>query len=341
MVNFLRVSSRKKVAVNIGTMAFAVSLNTLSNTFYSKNMTSYEYDDIREFQKVVEVALEVQGQFNVTDLFPVLKWFDLQKVWRRAKVAFVWLEEKIEGCVNERIKCRDLGMKRFGDVLDLMLDYSHDNEVEFSHEHINTLLVDVLVAGTNTITSTTTWIMSELLLNPHMFTRVREEVSEIVGEDGKLEEDKTFNLPYLHAVIKETMRLQAGSPLLAPHITQTEVKIKNYVIPRNTQLLVNAWAMSRDERYWDKPTVFMPERFLNNKVDYKEQNFEFLPFGSGRRKCPGMPLAERMLSLIVAAFVYYFDWELPYTREELDMSHIYGPALLKATPLIATPIPFK
>ncbi|KAI7726861.1 hypothetical protein M8C21_021787, partial [Ambrosia artemisiifolia] len=332
---FIRNAGHKKAAIDVGMLGFAVSLNQLSKTFFSQSMTaSYEADDIKEFQKVVETAMEVQGKFNLADIFPVLKSFDPQNVWRRAKKAFVWLEEKVEVKVNERVQHRDSKLPKFGDVLDSMLDYSVDNEADFNLKHIKTLIVDVLVAGTDTVASVTTWIMSELLLNPHMLLKVREEVSQIVGEDGTIEEAKTLELSYLHAVIKETLRLHAGSPLLAPHITQTQVQIGNYVVPKNTQLMVNAWAMARDERYWEKPTVFMPERFLKNKMDFKGQHFEFIPFGSGRRKCPGMPLAERMLSLIVASFVYYFDWD---AKEEIDMNDKYGLTLLKATPLVASP----
>ncbi|KAJ0682999.1 putative ferruginol synthase [Helianthus annuus] len=334
MLDYIRVCARKKAAVDIGMMGFAFSLNQLVKTFFSQNMTSYEPEDIRRFQEVVEAAMEMMGKLNIVDMFPVLKPFDPQNVRRRAKEAFVSLEEMVEAPLNERVKHRDSNLPRFDDVLDSMLDYSEENEDEFSLKHIKMLLMEVLVAGTDTIASSTTWIMSELLLNPHMLLKVREEVSHIVGEDGTIEEAKTLELPYLHAVIKETLRLHAGSPLLAPHITQTEVQIGNYVVPKNTRLLVNAWAVARDERYWENPSVFMPERFLKNKVDFKGQHFEFIPFGSGRRKCPGMPLAERMLSLIVASFVYHFDWD---ANEEVNMDDKFGLALLKATPLVVTP----
>ncbi|MFS8027799.1 putative ferruginol synthase [Helianthus anomalus] len=334
MLDYIRVCARKKTAVDIGMMGFAFSLNQLAKTFFSQNMTSYEPEDIRRFQEVVEAAMEMMGKLNIVDMFPVLKPFDPQNVRRRAKEAFVSLEEMVEAPLNERVKHRESNLPRFDDVLDSMLDYSEENEDEFSLKHIKILLMEVLVAGTDTIASSTTWIMSELLLNPHMLLKVREEVSHIVGEDGTIEEAKTLELPYLHAVIKETLRLHAGSPLLAPHITQTEVQIGNYVVPKNTRLVVNAWAVARDERYWENPSVFMPERFLKNKVDFKGQHFEFIPFGSGRRKCPGMPLAERMLSLIVASFVYHFDWD---AKEEVNMDDKFGLALLKATPLVVTP----
>ncbi|XP_076915196.1 cytochrome P450 76T24-like [Bidens hawaiensis] len=339
VLDFLRV--RQKADVDVGELAFAVALNEFSRKFFSRNVIStYEHDNIHAFKTAVETAMEVQGKSNIADVFPVLRPFDPQNIRRQAKEAFVWLEDMVEGFVNERLKHRELKLPRFGDVFDSLLDYCDEHiEDDFNVNHIKALTVDVLVAGTDTIASTTTWIMSELLLNPHMFSRVREEVSQIVKEDGKIKEAKTLNLPYLQAVIKETLRLHAGSPILAPHITQSEVKIGSYAIPKNTQLVVNVWAMAHDPRYWENPTMFMPERFLEDKRDYKGQHFEFIPFGSGRRKCPGMPLAERMLSLIVAAFVYHFNWELPHAIEEMDMSDTYGLALLKATPLVATPIP--
>ncbi|KAL8200875.1 hypothetical protein R6Q57_012214 [Mikania cordata] len=161
VLSSLRESGSKKAAVDIGSMAFAVSLNQFSKTFCSRNMTSYEGDDIRGFQVVVATAMEVQGKFNIADIFPVLRPFDPQNVWRRAKAAFEWLEEKIEDFVNERIKHRDSELPRFDDVLDSLLDYSQHNEADFNVKHIKTLLVDVLVAGTDTIASATTWTMSE------------------------------------------------------------------------------------------------------------------------------------------------------------------------------------
>ncbi|KAM0048002.1 putative ferruginol synthase [Helianthus debilis subsp. tardiflorus] len=325
MLDYIRLCARKKTAVDIGMMGFAFSLNQLAKTFFSQNMTSYEPEDIKRFQEVVETAMEMMGKLNIVDMFPVLKPFDPQNVRRRAKEAFVSLEEMVEASLNERVKHRDSNLPRFDDVLDDQC-WIIVRRMKMSSE--------VLVAGTDTIASSTTWIMSELLLNPHMLLKVREEVSHIVGEDGTIEEAKTLELPYLHAVIKETLRLHAGSPLLAPHITQTEVQIGNYIVPKNTRLVVNAWAVARDERYWENPSVFMPERFLKNKVDFKGQHFEFIPFGSGRRKCPGMPLAERMLSLIVASFVYHFDWD---ANEEVNMDDKFGLALLKATPLVVTP----
>ncbi|XP_023749253.1 cytochrome P450 76T24 [Lactuca sativa] len=338
MVEFLRESADKKATVDIGQLAFAVSLNQMSNTILSQNVTSYVSENIGGFKSAVETYMEMLGKFNIADIFPVLKPLDPQNIRRQAKSAFNWLDEVIEGFVSERLKNRVLKVPSTCDMLDSLLDYSQENEAIFNLQHIKSLLVDLFIAGTDTSSNTITWAMTELLLNPDMLSRLREEVRQVVGEDGKIEEAKIIDLPYLDAVINETMRLHLAAPLLAPHKTENQVKLGNYIIPTNTQILVNAWAIARDPKYWENPLVFMPERFLSNKLDYKGQHFEFIPFGSGRRRCPGMPLAHRMVHLIVASFVYYFDWELPHAKEEMDMNTIFGLTLLKAIPLVAIPL---
>ncbi|KAK1438679.1 hypothetical protein QVD17_04489 [Tagetes erecta] len=341
MMDFVRECGRKNVGVDIGKLAFAVALNQMSNTCLSQSVTSYESEDFGGFKTAVKTLMEVDGKFNISDIFPVLKPLDPQNIRRQAKAAYDWFDKVTEGFISERLKHRKLKLPRFGDMLDSLLDYSEDNEADFGLKHIKTLLVDLFLAGTETSSNTTEWAMTELLLNPDIFSRVREEVSTIVGEDGKIQEAKLLDLPYLHAVIKETMRLHLSVPLLVPHKTETEAKLDKYILPKNTQILVNAWAIARDPMYWDDPLMFNPRRFLGTELDYKGQHFNFIPFGSGRRMCPGIPLAHRVVSLMVASFVYHFDWKLPHAREEMDMSDIFGLTLLRATPLVATPTPVK
>ncbi|KAI7747105.1 hypothetical protein M8C21_006793, partial [Ambrosia artemisiifolia] len=328
---------RNKENVDIGKLAFSATLNQLSNTFISHNVTSYNSDNIKGFKMAIETAMEVQGKFNVADIFPVLKPLDPQNIRRQAKAAYKWLDEVIHGYVSERLK---QGESRFGhDLLDSLLEYSRENEERFNLIQLKALLVDLFIAGTDTTSTIVTWTMTELLLKPDIILRVREEVNQVVGIDGKVKEAEVLGLPYLQAVIKETMRLHVPAPLMAPHKTQREIKLGNYIVPANTQIIVNAWAIAREPSYWESPSLFMPERFLRNEIDYKGQDLQFIPFGSGRRRCPGMALGHTMVSLMVASFVYHFDWKLPHAKEEMDMNDIFGLALQKATPLIATPIP--
>lgn len=338
MLDFLRES---RGPVDIGKTGFAVVLNQLSNTLFSQNVTNYNSDDVGRFKMAVETITKLHGKFNVADLFPVLRPLDPMSIRRHVKVAYDWLDQLLDSFVNTRLKHRELKLLRHDDMLDSLLDYSQDNEHKFNRKHIMALLEDLFVAGTDSVTTTITWTMTELLLNPNIFSKVREEVGKTVGEDGKINETRVLELPYLNAVIKEAMRLHLAVPLLVPHQTVKEVKLGKYIVPANTQILVNAWVLARDPKYWENPTVFMPERFLGNKLDYFGQHFQFIPFGSGRKSCPGIPLAHRMLNLIIASFVYHFDWELPYAKEEMDMKESFGLTLVKATSLVATPIPVK
>ncbi|XP_076891354.1 cytochrome P450 76T24-like [Bidens hawaiensis] len=338
MLEFLNQSALKNELVNIGNLAFAVVVNQISNTCFSRNVTNYESEDIGGFKTAVKTLMEVDGKFNIADIFPILKPLDPQNIRRQAKAAYAWLDHVVQGFINERLKHRELKLPRFGDMLDSLLDYSEDNVQVFNLIHIKTLLVDLFIAGTKTSSNTTEWAITELFLNPDMFAIVRKEVSTIVGEDGKIQEEKILDLPYLHAVVKETMRLHLSVPLLAPHKTEKEVKLNEYVVPKNVQILVNVWAMARDPKYWKNPLSFMPERFMKTEVDYKGQHFQFLPFGSGQRMCPGIPLAHRVVSLMVVSFVYHFDWKLTHAREDMNMNDVFGLTLLRATPLVAYPI---
>lgn len=199
---------------------------------------------------------------------------------------------------------------------------------------------ELFLAGTDTSTITTEWALAELISHPHMMLKLRDEISETVRRNGTIEETEILRLPYLQAVVKETMRLHLAVPFLVPHKTEKDVKINNYIIPKNTQVLVNAWAIARDSSTWDKPTSFMPERFLKNEIDFKGQHFSFLPFGSGRRMCPGMPLAHRVVSLMISSLVYYFEWKLvdeSTEPEDLDMNETLSLTLQKAKPLVAVP----
>nr|GFA64855.1 geraniol 8-hydroxylase-like [Tanacetum cinerariifolium] len=214
-------------------------LEFLRESARKKDVTSYDSDEIEGFKMAVETAMEVQGKLNIADIFPVLKPLDPQNIRGQAKKAFDWLDKVIEGFVDERLKQRESKLPRFGDMLDSFLDYSQNNEAKFNLNHIKALLVDLFIAGTDTVSNTITWTMTELLLNPDILLRVREEVSQKLEQEGKVEESKVLDLPYLQAVIKETMRLHFAAPLLAPHKTMSEVKIGNYIVPKNTQILVN------------------------------------------------------------------------------------------------------
>ncbi|KAL1828424.1 hypothetical protein DCAR_0207636 [Daucus carota subsp. sativus] len=328
--------------VEIAKLAFTTALNQMSNTCFSTNVDEYNYQDSKGFKSAVATIMELAMKFNVADYFPLLKAFDPQRLRPRANAAYGCLEGLCDEYIYQRLQHRENKLPRHGDLLDSLIDFNQENQSDFTLKHIQVLLVELFLAGTETSTNTTEWAMTELILHPDKMTKLRNEIAESVKARGRIEESELLKLPYLQAVVKETMRLHLAVPFLVPHKTETDVNLNGYEIPKNTQVLVNAWAIARDSSSWENPTSFKPERFLDSEVDFKGQHFSFLPFGSGRRICPGIPLAHRVVSLMIASLVYHFEWKLPngMKPEELDMSQSFGLTLVRAVPLVAVPITF-
>lgn len=202
----------------------------------------------------------------------------------------------------------------------------------------------MFTAGTDTTTSTLEWAMAELLHNPHCLSKVQAELRAIIDAGKKVEEENLDDLPYLKAVIKETLRLHPPLPFLVPHKAMDSCKMLGFHIPKETQILVNVWAIGRDPKKWKKPHEFKPERFMEAETiaNFKGHHFEFIPFGSGRRMCPAVPLAERVLPLALGSVLHSFNWVLggKMKAEEMDMRERMGITLKKDVPLKAIPIPY-
>lgn len=164
---------------------------------------------------------------------------------------------------------------------------------------------------------------------------------EKIGRDRCVNESDFDQLPYLEAVVKETLRLHPAAPFLLPYKAGNDVDLSGYTIPKGTRVLVNAWAIARDPKNWEDPTEFSPERFLNSEIDFRGRDFAYIPFGAGRRICPGLPLALRMVSLLLASLIQSFEWKLPdgIVAEKLDMQDQFGITLKKAAPLCVIPTP--
>nr|XP_027085234.1 geraniol 8-hydroxylase-like isoform X2 [Coffea arabica] len=195
---------------------------------------------------------------------------------------------------------------------------------------------DLLAGATETSAVTVEWTMAELLRNPDKKSKARDEIMKVVGQNDLVQESDISNLPYLQSVIKETLRLRSTAPFIIRQ-AQSDIKINGYVVPKNADVLVNSWGMGRDPSLWSDPTSFVPERFMNSEIDVKGQHFELLAFGTGRRICPGLPLADRIVPVMVASLLHKFEWKLEegIKPEELDMTEELGGTLHKAVPLKA------
>ncbi|KAH9777549.1 cytochrome p450 family 76 subfamily c polypeptide 5-related [Citrus sinensis] len=207
-------------------------------------------------------------------------------------------------------------------------------------KHFGKMLEDLFAAGADTTSNTLEWAMTELLCNPEALSKTRMELEQTIGKGNPIDESDIIRLPYLQAVVKETFRLHPAVPLLLPRKASTNTQVAGYTIPKDAQVLVNVWAIGRDEGIWENPCSFMPKRFLGSDIDVKGQNFELIPFGAGRRICPGLPLAIRMLYLMLGSLINSFDWKFEdgITQHNMDMEEKFGLTLQKAQPLHAIPI---
>ncbi|KAL2543507.1 Cytochrome [Forsythia ovata] len=328
-------------AIHVGRLVFGTTLNLLSNTMFSVDMLDPKSDALKELKVLIAKIMELAGKPNISDYFPFLKSFDFQGIRGEIKVSYDRLHDLLDKIIDQRLKRRASGSCWTGDFLDVLLDHTEERGPDkLDHLDVNLLLMDLFIGGTDTTTTTMEWAMAELLHNPAILAKVKQELSVEIGSEKDVQEQDLSRLPYLEAIIKETMRLHTTAPLLLPHRAEADVQICGYTIPKHTQILVNAWSISRDTNYWDEPTKFKPERFLNSEIDFRGKNFSFIPFSAGRRICPGLNLGVRMVSLILANLVHKFEWKLPNAVEpkEMDMKDKFGITLQKAEPLVAFPV---
>lgn len=203
---------------------------------------------------------------------------------------------------------------------------------------------DVMFGGTETVASAIEWAMAELMKNPDEMSRVQEELAAVVGVDRPIQESDLEKLPYLKCAVKETLRLHPPIPLLL-HETAEESHVAGYLVPAQSRVMVNVWAIGRQESAWKEAGAFRPARFVQGgeaaEVNFKGNFFEFLPFGSGRRSCPGMQLGLHAVELAVAQMAHCFAWALPGGMEpsEMDMGEVSGLTSPKAVRLVAVPTP--
>uniref|UniRef100_A0A5B7BBB0 Putative geraniol 8-hydroxylase-like n=1 Tax=Davidia involucrata TaxID=16924 RepID=A0A5B7BBB0_DAVIN len=342
LLDYVHESCNNGQAVDIGRAAFTTSLNLLSNTVFSIDMAHYHSSSSQEFKDLVWAMMEQAGKPNFADYIPVLKLIDPQGARRQLKFHFEKLLAMLEEIINQRLRERASSVTplMYNDVLEALLNICDGNDTALSLNDIKHLFLDLFAAGADTTSSTLEWAMAELLKSPETMAKARNELKEVIGKDGVVQESDISNLIYLQAVVKEVFRLHPAAPFLLPRRAEADAEICGFRVPKNAQVLVNIWATGRDSSIWSNPDSFVPERFLDCEIDVRGQDFELIPFGAGRRICPGLPLAYRMVHLMLASLLHSFDWKLEQGMklEDLDMTEKFGLTLQKAMPLKAIPI---
>ncbi|GFP80939.1 geraniol 8-hydroxylase, partial [Phtheirospermum japonicum] len=339
LIAYCRKSSQTGAAVDVGRAAFRTSLNLLSNTIFSKDLTDPFSDSAKEFKDLVWNIMVEAGKPNLVDFFPALEKIDPQGVRRRMTIHFGKVIDLFSGLISERLEKGN--SSQTSDVIDVLLAASKETPDEIDRTHIERLCLDLFVAGTDTTSSTLEWAMAEALKNPGTMAKAKAELEEVIGKGKALDEADISRLPYLRCFVKETLRIHPPVPFLIPRRVEQDVEVCGYTVPKNSQVFVNAWAIGRDPDVWQNPLEFNPDRFMESEVDMRGRDFELIPFGAGRRICPGLPLAVRMVPVMLGSLLNSFDWKLEGGIEpkELDMEEKFGITLQKAQPLRAVPIP--
>ncbi|KAK4347858.1 hypothetical protein RND71_034197 [Anisodus tanguticus] len=304
-----------------------------------KIMNSHIFSDSAK-ELIWNIMVEV-GKPNLVDFFPFLKMIDPQGIRRRATDYVTKILDLMSGLIDERLKERKLGKHADVDVLDALLNISQDSPEEIDKNQIEQLCLDLFVAGTDTTSNTLEWAMAELLKNPHTLKKAQQELAQVIGRGKLINEVDVAQLPYLRCIMKETFRIHPQAPFLIPRKAEEDVELYGYIVPKDSQVLVNVWAIGRDPSLWEDPLEFKPERFWESEIDVRGQDFELIPFGAGRRICPGLPLAIRMVPVALGSLLNTFNWKLHggIAPKDLDMEEKFGITVAKAQPLLAIPIP--
>ncbi|CAN1804719.1 Trimethyltridecatetraene synthase [Linum perenne] len=280
-----------------------------------------------EFQEMLDELFLLNGVLNIGDWIPWMDLFDLQGYVRRMKGLKVKFDRFHEFVLDEhRIR---MGRHVVDDP---------NLDVKLNDDSVKGFLQDLIAGGTDTSATTVEWAMSELMKQPKLIEKATKELDEVVGRERWVEERDIPNLPFIDAIMKETMRKHPVAVLLAPHLALEDCTLGGYDVAKDTRVFINTWSMGRDPSVWAHPEEFMPERFLGElNMDVKGQCYELLPFGSGRRMCPGYSLGLKMISSTLANLLHGFDWKLPQgvAPEDLSMDEVYGLATPRKYPLVA------
>ncbi|KAF8029247.1 hypothetical protein BT93_E1805 [Corymbia citriodora subsp. variegata] len=334
--------------IHLARFVFLMNFNLLGNLMLSRDLVDPESNTRSEFFTAMTGFIEWAARANIVDLFPWLRWLDLQGLWRKMdrdmgkamSIASDLVRKRIEEKKKKKMKNGEDDDRR--DFLDVLLDFEGNGKDEpdkLSEKQINTFILELFLAGTETTNSTIEWALTELLLNRDSMVKVQAELSQVIGSNRKVLETDIDQLPYLQAVVKETLRLHPPIPFLVPRRATRNTIFMGYNVPKNTQVFVNAWAIGRDPEVWEDPMAFKPERFVGSKLDYKGQHLEFIPFGAGRRMCAGVSLAHRVLHLVLGSLLHEFDWEFDgrIDPKTIDMRDKVGMATRKYVPLLVVP----
>ncbi|KAM7250552.1 hypothetical protein ACFE04_022435 [Oxalis oulophora] len=310
--------------VNLSRLTVLLANNVVCRATFGKKFDNEGYEGLSRFDALLQDTRVTMGKFNIADFYPRLGWIN-RLIGEESKLdkIFKVLDSLYEDIILEHLQPERQNKSEADDFIDVLLRIQKDPR-------------------TGTSARTIEWAMTELMRNPSAMRKAQDEIREVADGKPKVEENDLSKLLYLKAVIKETLRIRPPVPLLVPRETLEDCVVAGYNIPAKTRVFFDARLIGKDSSYWENPDEFIPERFLESSVDFKGQHFELIPFGAGRRGCPGINFGIQIVEYAVANLLYHFDWKLPegMKSEDLAMEEAFGSAIKKKAPLclIATPV---
>ncbi|KAG8375434.1 hypothetical protein BUALT_Bualt10G0099600 [Buddleja alternifolia] len=334
MVEFLR--RKEGEIVDIGDVVFTTIFNTLGNHCFSKDMIRFGDDKmVKDWKETIWKFMESGTTPTVPDFFPMFTGWGPQGQKNKTLKYLRRLFGKWEEFIKQRKEIGSPNPVKQGDFLEFMLANG------FLDDQMLHMLLEIFPAACGNLTSTIEWAMAELIKNKESRNKLIQELQSEIKNLNSIKEHNISQLPYLNACIKETLRLHPPIAFV-PHLAGSSCKVMGYTIPKGSLVMMNLWALGHDPNTWKDPFMFKPERFLDSGLDFHGQDFGYLPFGAGRRMCPGLQYANKQVYLILASLIRFFDWTVPNVNGinnpgEVDMNEIYGVPVQKEKPLILVP----
>ncbi|KAF5782794.1 putative premnaspirodiene oxygenase [Helianthus annuus] len=334
---FVESISKSLEHVDLVERLFALNHNIIARITMGDKL-----DDQLRLRLAIRAGTALAAGFQIGDFFPSLGFVGkLTGMNKRLEECLGELDDILDKRIQHHLDQRKLEKPErecFIDVL-LRLQEAGDLEQPLTTDNIKSVILDMFTGATENSSNTSEWAMTELLRNPDMMKKAQTEIRQVIGEKANpiLEETDLPKLNYLKMVVKETLRFHAPLPLLLPRESMERCVINGYEVPSQTRVLINYWAIARDPGSWKDPNVFNPERFQDETRDYRGHDFDYVPFGAGRRVCPGISLGMVNTQLALASLLYHFDWQLAdgVKPQDLDMNETFGLTCYKTCSLRA------
>ncbi|KAJ6908040.1 cytochrome P450 71AU50-like [Populus alba x Populus x berolinensis] len=338
LIKYIQEASQERVAVDLSAKVSSLSADMSCRMVFGKKYLDDDLDE-RGFKSVMQEVMHLSGAPHLGDYIPQIAALDLQGLTKRMKAISKVLDAFLDRIVDEHVHYQEKGKNK--DFVDVMLSFmkSEENEYLVDQGCMKAIMLDMLVGSVDTSATVIDWAFSELIKNPRVMKKLQKELEEVVGKQRMVEESDLERLEYLDMVVKETLRLHPAGPLMIPHEATEDCVVNGFHIPKKSHVIINVWAIGRDPEAWTDAEKFYPERFVGSDIDIRGRDFQLIPFGTGRRSCPGMQLGLTVVRLVVAQLLHCFDWELPngILPSEVDMTEEFGLVLCRSKHLVAIP----